>query len=195
MNSSLCRIALVAQDRAINHAAGSHGVSGIFMKYDINSLMVKVTEQHMPLWQFLVRLCGIIGGIFSTTGWGVLCKTVLNSVQGCMHSQALLFRSRNTWISSQTNVSSFFPGMIHGIVGFLVDVICCRLQMGVYRQLKVRSLHRDLIIFYCFNCHHWSIFLLFFFRKRLRMSKSTVKPRTLLLARPSIAQLQDILTA
>lgn len=59
---------LFLQDRAINHAAGSHGVSGIFMKYDISSLMVKVTEQHMPLWQFLVRLCGIVGGIFSTTG-------------------------------------------------------------------------------------------------------------------------------
>lgn len=59
---------LVLQDRVINHAAGSHGVSGIFMKYDISSLMVKITEQHMPLWQFLVRLCGIIGGIFSTTG-------------------------------------------------------------------------------------------------------------------------------
>lgn len=79
------------RERVINHAAGSHGVSGIFMKYDISSLMVSVTEQHMPLWQFLVRLCGIIGGIFSTTG------------------------------------------MIHGLVGSLVDVICCRFQMGVYR--------------------------------------------------------------
>ncbi|CAI5664503.1 unnamed protein product [Oreochromis niloticus] len=79
------------RERVINHAAGSHGVSGIFMKYDISSLMVKVTEQHMPLWQFLVRLCGIIGGIFSTTG------------------------------------------MIHGLVGFLVDVVCCRFQMGIYK--------------------------------------------------------------
>lgn len=52
----------------INHAAGSHGVSGIFVKYDTSSLMVTVSEQHMPLWQFLVRLCGIVGGIFSTTG-------------------------------------------------------------------------------------------------------------------------------
>ena len=58
----------VKQERVINHAAGSHGVSGIFMKYDISSLMVTVTEQHMPFWQFLVRVCGIIGGIFSTTG-------------------------------------------------------------------------------------------------------------------------------
>lgn len=64
----VCIPPTVLQDRVINHAAGSHGVSGVFMKYDISSLMVKVTEQHMPLWQFLVRLCGIIGGIFSTTG-------------------------------------------------------------------------------------------------------------------------------
>uniref|UniRef100_A0A4W6E3Q1 Endoplasmic reticulum-Golgi intermediate compartment protein n=1 Tax=Lates calcarifer TaxID=8187 RepID=A0A4W6E3Q1_LATCA len=85
------------RERMINHAAGSHGVSGIFMKYDISSLMVKVTEQHMPLWQFLVRLCGIIGGIFSTTG------------------------------------------MLHGMVGFLVDVVCCRFQIGIYRHLKVNK--------------------------------------------------------
>uniref|UniRef100_A0A087YGN0 Endoplasmic reticulum-Golgi intermediate compartment protein n=1 Tax=Poecilia formosa TaxID=48698 RepID=A0A087YGN0_POEFO len=81
------------RERVINHAAGSHGVSGIFMKYDISSLMVRVTEQHMPLWQFLVRLCGIIGGIFSTTG------------------------------------------MIHGMVGYVVDVVCCRFQMGVYKRM------------------------------------------------------------
>ncbi|RXN23386.1 endoplasmic reticulum-Golgi intermediate compartment 2 [Labeo rohita] len=79
------------RERVINHAAGSHGVSGIFMKYDISSLMVKVTEQHMPLWQFLVRLCGIIGGIFSTTG------------------------------------------MLHSLVGFCVDVVCCRFKLGVYK--------------------------------------------------------------
>lgn len=30
--------------------------------------MVRVSEEHMPLSVFLVRLCGIIGGIFSTSG-------------------------------------------------------------------------------------------------------------------------------
>ncbi|XP_006633119.1 endoplasmic reticulum-Golgi intermediate compartment protein 2 [Lepisosteus oculatus] len=83
------------RERVINHALGSHGVSGIFMKYDISSLMVTVTEQHMPLWQFLIRLCGIVGGIFSTTG------------------------------------------MVHGLVGFLVDVVCCRFKLGVYRPKEV----------------------------------------------------------
>ncbi|RMC10326.1 hypothetical protein DUI87_13128 [Hirundo rustica rustica] len=58
------QFSVTERERVINHAAGSHGVSGIFMKYDISSLMVTVTEEHMPFWQFLVRLCGIIGGIF-----------------------------------------------------------------------------------------------------------------------------------
>ncbi|KAJ3596340.1 hypothetical protein NHX12_002748 [Muraenolepis orangiensis] len=79
----------------INHAAGSHGVSGIFMKYDISSLMVRVTEQHMPFWKFLVRLCGIVGGIFSTTG------------------------------------------MLHGMTGFLVDVLCCHFGLGRYSRKEV----------------------------------------------------------
>ncbi|XP_020509415.1 endoplasmic reticulum-Golgi intermediate compartment protein 2 [Labrus bergylta] len=85
------QFSVTERERVINHAAGSHGVSGIFVKYDTSSLMVTVSEQHMPLWQFLVRLCGIIGGIFSTTG------------------------------------------MLHGLVGFCFDVICCRLKLGVYR--------------------------------------------------------------
>ncbi|XP_034444604.1 endoplasmic reticulum-Golgi intermediate compartment protein 2-like [Hippoglossus hippoglossus] len=89
------------RERAINHAAGSHGVSGIFMKYDISSLMVRVTEQHMPFWQFLVRLCGIVGGIFSTTG------------------------------------------MLHSMIGFLVDVVCCRFQMGIYKPLTEAPLNEQ----------------------------------------------------
>ncbi|XP_034541450.1 endoplasmic reticulum-Golgi intermediate compartment protein 2-like [Notolabrus celidotus] len=88
------QFSVTEQERVINHAIGSHGIAGIFMKYDISSLVIKVTEQHMPLWKFLVRLCGIIGGIFSTTG------------------------------------------MLHGALGFLVDVICCRFQMGSYKPLK-----------------------------------------------------------
>ncbi|OCT88115.1 hypothetical protein XELAEV_18016744mg [Xenopus laevis] len=70
-NKAYCdthQFSVTERERVINHATGSHGVSGIFMKYDISSLMVTVTEDHMPLWKFLVRLCGIIGGIFTTTG-------------------------------------------------------------------------------------------------------------------------------
>uniref|UniRef100_A0A669DTM4 Endoplasmic reticulum-Golgi intermediate compartment protein n=1 Tax=Oreochromis niloticus TaxID=8128 RepID=A0A669DTM4_ORENI len=94
------QFSVTERERVINHAAGSHGVSGIFVKYDTSSLMVTVSEQHMPLWQFLVRLCGIIGGIFSTTG------------------------------------------MLHGLVGFCFDVVCCRFKLGLYRPGEDAQLHQ-----------------------------------------------------
>lgn len=95
MTAETHQYSVTERERVINHAAGSHGVSGIFLKYDFSSLMVRVTEQHMPLWQFLVRLCGIVGGIFSTTG------------------------------------------MLHNLVGFFVDIVCCRFKLGVYKPKQV----------------------------------------------------------
>ncbi|CAH3157369.1 unnamed protein product [Porites lobata] len=54
--------------REINHNAGSHGISGIFFKYDLSSIMVRVENRRRSFWGFLVRLCGIVGGIFATSG-------------------------------------------------------------------------------------------------------------------------------
>ncbi|XP_046862254.1 endoplasmic reticulum-Golgi intermediate compartment protein 2-like [Xenia sp. Carnegie-2017] len=56
------------RSRKINHAGGSHGVSGIFFKYDISSILVCVNEVHRSFSQFIIRLCGIVGGIFATSG-------------------------------------------------------------------------------------------------------------------------------
>ena len=61
-------IRIFLQNRTINHSQGSHGVPGIFVKYDLSSFKVHVREEHKPYWQFLVRLCGIIGGVFATSG-------------------------------------------------------------------------------------------------------------------------------
>lgn len=83
------------RNREINHAGGSHGVPGIYFKYDVAGLKIHVTEQHKPYWQFLVRLCGIVGGIFATSG------------------------------------------MLHSLVGFIYDVICCRYKLGSYRESSV----------------------------------------------------------
>lgn len=41
---------------------------GIFFKYDMSSIMVRVENRHRSFWGFLVRLCGIVGGIFATSG-------------------------------------------------------------------------------------------------------------------------------
>lgn len=79
------------QNRTINHMQGSHGIPGVFFKYDMSSMMVEIKEERKPFWQFLVRLSGIIGGIFATSGMihtfigscvdGALCRLVKRGVQ------------------------------------------------------------------------------------------------------------------
>ncbi|XP_067144349.1 endoplasmic reticulum-Golgi intermediate compartment protein 2 [Centruroides vittatus] len=56
------------QEREINHDSGSHGIPGIYFKYDMSSVKVKVIKHRSSFWHFLVRLCGIVGGIYATSG-------------------------------------------------------------------------------------------------------------------------------
>ncbi|XP_034939181.1 endoplasmic reticulum-Golgi intermediate compartment protein 2 [Chelonus insularis] len=55
-------------ERPIDHQKGSHGVPGIFFKYDTSALKVKVIENRESLIQFLVKLCATVGGIYVTSG-------------------------------------------------------------------------------------------------------------------------------
>lgn len=54
--------------RPINHDSGSHGIPGIFFKYDMSSLKVKVIQQRGSLVQFIVKLCATVGGVYVTSG-------------------------------------------------------------------------------------------------------------------------------
>ncbi|CAH1787324.1 unnamed protein product [Owenia fusiformis] len=75
-NLETYQYAVTERNRTINHSSGSHGVAGVFVKYDLSALKFTVTEEHKPYWQFMVRLCGIIGGIFVTSG-------LIHSIMGC----------------------------------------------------------------------------------------------------------------
>ncbi|XP_019631940.1 PREDICTED: endoplasmic reticulum-Golgi intermediate compartment protein 2-like isoform X1 [Branchiostoma belcheri] len=81
------QFAVTERERVIDHGSGSHGVAGIFFKYDLTSIMVKVTEERQPFSQLLIRLCGIVGGIFATSGMlhgfiGFLVDTWMARVRG-----------------------------------------------------------------------------------------------------------------
>ncbi|RWS15950.1 endoplasmic reticulum-Golgi intermediate compartment protein 2-like protein [Dinothrombium tinctorium] len=65
------------KDRIINHEKDSHGSPGIYFKYDIDAIGVRVVEEYMPFWKFLVRLCGIVGGIYATSG---LINTIVTGI-------------------------------------------------------------------------------------------------------------------
>ncbi|CAB0005666.1 unnamed protein product [Nesidiocoris tenuis] len=54
--------------RIIDHNSGSHGMPGIFFKYDFSALKVIVTQTREPLFQFFIRLSSTIAGVFVTAG-------------------------------------------------------------------------------------------------------------------------------
>ena len=82
------QFSVTEKNRTINHRKGSHGTAGIFFKYDLTAMSVEIEETRRSFLQFLVRLCGIVGGIFATSGMihaligslteGALCKMFRN---------------------------------------------------------------------------------------------------------------------
>ena len=55
-------------ERPIDHHKGSHGIPGIFFKYDVSALKVQVTQERDSPIQFVVRLCATIAGICVISG-------------------------------------------------------------------------------------------------------------------------------
>ena len=87
--------------RAINHASGSHGVAGIFFKYDLSSIKVSVKEHRRPFGQFLIRLCGIIGGIFATSG-------MLHSFVGFLFQEHMKHSKNISQLTTETRNAEVF---------------------------------------------------------------------------------------
>jgi hypothetical protein len=61
------------QIREIDHDSDSHGTPGIFFKYDITPLKVKVEFKSKSIFELIIPLIGIVGGIFATS-------TMINSL-------------------------------------------------------------------------------------------------------------------
>ena len=85
------QFSVTERNRTLNHRKGSHGAPGIFFKYDLVAMSVEIVEKRRSFLQFLVRLCGIVGGIFATSGIlhsfvgsltdGVLCRVLRKKVE------------------------------------------------------------------------------------------------------------------
>ncbi|KAJ3242076.1 hypothetical protein HDU81_007830 [Chytriomyces hyalinus] len=54
--------------KIVGHETREAGIPGIFMKYEIEPIVVRVTESRASFMHFLTRLCGITGGIYVTVG-------------------------------------------------------------------------------------------------------------------------------
>jgi hypothetical protein len=58
VDSSLQQYAVTDYSRSFEH---NKGVPGIFFKYDLEALALTIRERTTSLYQFLIRLVGVIG--------------------------------------------------------------------------------------------------------------------------------------
>lgn len=51
-----------------DHGKGSHGVPGLYFKYDVSALKVVVQQDRKSFMQFLIRLSSVVAGIIVISG-------------------------------------------------------------------------------------------------------------------------------
>ncbi|MCO5554343.1 hypothetical protein L7F22_007872 [Adiantum nelumboides] len=104
--------------RTVEHGMG---VPGIFIKYDVEPLIMTIRERTTTLTQFLVRLAGILGGVWVCAGFGlrvgdrimrVAGKTLGSGEQETSPEQyAASYSSAYARSSGLTGISSRAPGV------------------------------------------------------------------------------------
>lgn len=72
-------------ERDIDHDAGSHGTPGIHFRYDIDAVAVEILDEEIPLSSLLVRLCGVIGGVYATSGFLSRITTIIVDLVTCKY--------------------------------------------------------------------------------------------------------------
>ena len=55
---------------------------GIYFKYDISAFKVIVNQDRESIWQFLLKLCSGVGGIFATSQ--IICDVLRNIISLCV---------------------------------------------------------------------------------------------------------------
>eukprot|EP00058_Branchiostoma_floridae_P022710 XP_002608200.1 hypothetical protein BRAFLDRAFT_90360 [Branchiostoma floridae] len=60
----------IDKERAVEAAYGrvTSGAAGIYIAFELSSIRVHITEEEKSLGHLAVRLCGIIGGVYTTSG-------------------------------------------------------------------------------------------------------------------------------
>lgn len=67
--------------RPIDHGKGSHGMPGLYFKYDVSALKVIVKQDQESFMSFLIRISSVIAGIIVISGI-LLVKYSLTNI-GC----------------------------------------------------------------------------------------------------------------
>lgn len=80
-----------------DHSKGSHGVPGLYFKYDMSALKVVVTQDRENFVHFLVRISSVVAGIIVISGYlNSLIQLLVDFVQGNNESQPSNYQQQKT---------------------------------------------------------------------------------------------------
>lgn len=74
-------------DREIDHHSGSHGTPGIYFKYDIDAISVQVGELEYPVSQLIIRILGMIAGIYTISGFLTNLSNAFMDIVTCRYME------------------------------------------------------------------------------------------------------------
>lgn len=63
------------------------GTPGIFFKYDIDPVALEIHQRTTSLTQFLVRIVGVIGGVWVCFGWGIKVASTVSKKAGIIDDE------------------------------------------------------------------------------------------------------------
>lgn len=90
------------RDRIIDHNKDSHGMPGIYFKYDLDPIAVRIEDDLMPFSKFILRICAIIGGIHATSGFIHFLVSGITDVITCKY----LNRIRSSRLPSDDSIQN-----------------------------------------------------------------------------------------
>ncbi|OCF32949.1 endoplasmic reticulum-Golgi intermediate compartment protein 2 [Kwoniella heveanensis CBS 569] len=102
--------AVTDYSRSFEHGKG---VPGIFFKYDLEAMALTVRERTTTLYQFLIRLVGVIGGVWTVASFGL---RVFNRAQKEM-SKSVVGKDKEYIPSSLPSNSPAFERQSSGYFG------------------------------------------------------------------------------
>ena len=65
---STSQYAVTASSRSFEHGKG---VPGLFFKYDLDGMALTIRERTTSLYHFLIRLAGVVGGVWTVAAFGL----------------------------------------------------------------------------------------------------------------------------
>lgn len=121
----------------LDHDKGSHGISGIYFKYDVSALSISVKQDRENFIHFFVRLCSVIAGIIVISG---ACVCVLQNddiIIIIFSDENYMFHLRKYQkLKPKKTFCFFFLGFINTFLQYVFNTLLQKFAPQLYERFS-----------------------------------------------------------